>query len=303
MSLESTYRQSSNPVPDTSAKTDKQPDAAPTVASLVSSDSASRQEHERISKGIGQMLASESKSASLQLPLLTLDGLLKSDAGEAKPAQGEATNSKQTDALDKRSQAAEEKVSFKGDSTLIERKVEPDGFSEEPEAVRKYYEKFKKTPTDKNPPPSDGPENKPDTDDRAPDPKPEAKLKPHYKTDEVEQAIRLAKENNLPVIVHVGASWCGPCRTMEKNAWPEIEKDAQVNQKAVYIHLDVDKAKDLQGKAAALAKQMQDGVQSFPTVKVMNVGGDKDNLSLTSVGQGSFMSASQLKNFIQKNVK
>lgn len=303
MSLESTYSQPSNPVADTPGKTEKQPDVIPAVASLVSNDSTSRQEQERISKGIGQMLAGESKSASLQLPRLTLEGLVKADTDGAKPAQGKATSSKEIDALNNLSKAGEEKVSFKGDSTLIERNIKPDSFSEEPEAVKRYYEKFKKAPTDKNPPPSDRPENKPDADDRKPDPKPEAKLKPHYKTDEVEQAIRLAKENNLPIVVHVGASWCGPCRTMEKNAWPEIEKDAQVNQKAVYIHLDVDKAKDLQGQAATLAKQMQEGVQGYPTVKVMNVNGDKDNLSLTSVGTGSFMSGSQLKSFIQKNVK
>jgi thiol-disulfide isomerase/thioredoxin len=305
--MESTFSQPPAVTPDSEKNTDKQPETVVTVASLVSSSATNRQEQERISKDIEQMMATESKTASWQLPLLTLDGLLKADSGAKKPATGSGAESNDA-ASAKPSKLGEknELLAHTGDAAreFDEQNFKQNSFYDEPEAVKKYYEKHKKAPADKDRPPADGPENKPDTDDRRPDPKPDVNLKPHYKTNELEQAVKLAKENNLPLVVHVGASWCGPCRTMERNAWPEIEKDAQINQKAVYVHLDVDQAKELPGQAGTLSKQIQDGVKGYPTVKVMNVSGDNGTLSLSSVNSKTGgMSANQLKEFIGKSVK
>ena len=103
---------------------------------------------------------------------------------------------------------------------------------------------------------------------RLEDKQPKEKLEHKYTTQEVEKAVQQAKERGLPLVVHVGASWCGPCRQMEAGVWPRIEKE--MHGKAVFLHIDADQASQLGGRAGQLAGALKAGVSSYPTIMAIN---------------------------------
>lgn len=190
-------------------------------------------------------------------------------------------------------------------------------FGDDP--FEKYKERYKPIDKkDKTPQEEDRPDrpDKPDSpDDKKPDVKPDkpkpddvkpdGQIKPRYETSQISEALELAAKNNLPVIVHVGASWCGPCRQMESGAWPAIEKDANLNSKAIYLHLDVDKARQLSGEAGAAAKELMRGVTGYPTIKAFSATtNDGKRPTLTPIdSRVGGLSADQLREFVEKNLK
>lgn len=99
-------------------------------------------------------------------------------------------------------------------------------------------------------------------------------LKDRYDQSNVKDAVDAALKNGVPMVVHVGADWCGPCKTMEKTVWPGVEKDFK--GKAAFTHLDIDKVKDPAEKVAKEGKTLTDGIQSVPTIKVVMPEKQKD---------------------------
>ncbi len=94
-------------------------------------------------------------------------------------------------------------------------------------------------------------------------------IKEKYDTENLQEAVRTAKEKGLPLVVHVGAEWCNPCREMVRESWPGVLK--ALKGKAVFVHLDVDKAKKLEGAAATSATTITKEVERYPTVRVFTV--------------------------------
>jgi HEAT repeat protein/thiol-disulfide isomerase/thioredoxin len=82
----------------------------------------------------------------------------------------------------------------------------------------------------------------------APDPLPSLTLK---------QALQQAIDQQKPVLLILGAEWCGPCRLLER----EIDKpEARLAlQKWVYVHLDIDKSDE--------AREM--GVNAVPELRIL----------------------------------
>lgn len=84
-----------------------------------------------------------------------------------------------------------------------------------------------------------------------------------WKTD-YHEAIKLAKEQNKPVIIDFFATWCGPCRRMDEQVYtdPEVVK---AMQSFVVIKIDIDTDRKT---------TMAYGVQSIPRTVILNVHGE-----------------------------
>lgn len=92
------------------------------------------------------------------------------------------------------------------------------------------------------------------------------KLKDKYDTDSVNEAVNAAIENKVPMVVHIGAPWCGPCRKMEENVWPGVEKD--LKGKAAFVHLNGDAILN-DNKGGAVGQALTKGIEAFPTIRVV----------------------------------
>lgn len=197
------------------------------------------------------------------------------------------------------------------DTTTAGDKPQGGGNSGEDEspAVKKYREGQGNKPAQGPTGPSDSvkPDDKPKpdvkdkTDDKS---KPDDKAKPtdikdKYDTKDVQAAIKAAKDSGLPLVVHVGASWCGPCRQMEAGSWPQVEKD--LKGKAVFLHLDGDQARNLKGDDKTAAEQFTKGVTGYPTIKVGTV--DDKGTFQPADSQSGYMSPSRLRSYLDPHLK
>lgn len=67
-----------------------------------------------------------------------------------------------------------------------------------------------------------------------------------------EEAVAQNARSNKPLIVIFSATWCGPCRQMKEDVWPNSTIAAWVKSNAKVIYVDVD-----QNNAAAQANQIR----------------------------------------------
>lgn len=108
-------------------------------------------------------------------------------------------------------------------------------------------------------------------------------LKQRYETHDAAQAIKMAKELGLPLAVHIGASWCGPCRTMDATVWPKVEGTEKtkgtLQGKMVTLHIDVDEMSGLKGDAAKAAQSVASNPAGYPTIRVFSVDGSTGKLT------------------------
>ncbi len=129
------------------------------------------------------------------------------------------------------------------------------------------------------------------------------RIEPKYETDDIATAVKMAKDSGLPLAVHIGASWCGPCQNMENNVWPGVEGSSghkgSLQGKMVVLHLDVDKAPELRGQSAAFAhKLMADRGGSVPLLRVFKVSQD-GSITKTAQHVGGLGSKAELERFLQ----
>jgi len=91
-------------------------------------------------------------------------------------------------------------------------------------------------------------------------------LKPRYETSEIAEAVERARSLGLPLVTHIGATWCPPCIDMETKTWKEVEPS--LSGQAVFLHLDVDQAETLSGSNLTIANAIKASVEGFPTIRV-----------------------------------
>lgn len=56
-----------------------------------------------------------------------------------------------------------------------------------------------------------------------------------------DEAVTKAKQENKLVIVDAMASWCPPCKMMDKQSWPDAKVAGWLNENALAVQVDVDK--------------------------------------------------------------
>ena len=89
----------------------------------------------------------------------------------------------------------------------------------------------------------------------------------------LEAALAKAGETDKMVVIDFFATWCGPCKQMDKETWPHEDVVAWVEKHAILIKVDVDIEE-------ALAKEFN--ITGMPTVVFLKA--DKSEISRFSGG-------------------
>ena len=84
-----------------------------------------------------------------------------------------------------------------------------------------------------------------------------------------EAALEQAKKTEKLLLVDFTASWCAPCKKMDRDTWSDPGVRAWLAEHALAIQVDVDREKDL-------AKRF--GIEAMPTVVAFRGGAEFDRI-------------------------
>lgn len=124
--------------------------------------------------------------------------------------------------------------------------------------------------------------------------RPALQIKEKYATAEAAEAVRIAHESGLPLIIHVGANFCGPCRTMERDVWPSIEQEQK--GQAVFLHVIAEEVEA--GAGGDLAAQIGSMAGSYPTILIASASNTDGRLAIAEQERASTMNLAQTRAFL-----
>ncbi len=81
-----------------------------------------------------------------------------------------------------------------------------------------------------------------------------------------DEALKLAKAENKLIFLDLYATWCGPCKMLDKNTFPDKAVGDFYNKNFINIHLDGEK-----GEGLMLARQYQ--IKGYPTLLFIDSNG------------------------------
>ena len=113
------------------------------------------------------------------------------------------------------------------------------------------------------------------------------------------QALKHSAESGKPMVIKVGASWCGPCRAMNNSTFKDPKVQARLEKDATFVNVEVDRRGDTRTQREAaqkIAKAL--GVRAYPTVIMANVKQSGDKLTPSLVSKGNMMNATSFQRFL-----
>ncbi len=104
------------------------------------------------------------------------------------------------------------------------------------------------------------------------------------------KALQEAKKQKKLIFIDAYASWCGPCKLLKKNTFPDKEAGAFFNKNFINVAVDMEK-----GDGPALAEKFQ--VTAYPTLIITDWDGN-----IVTYTQG-YIKPNQLIEFGQYGLK
>lgn len=92
----------------------------------------------------------------------------------------------------------------------------------------------------------------------------------------------MAKAKNKLIFIDFYTDWCGPCKTMSKEVFPQKEVGDFYNENFIAVKIDAEK-----GEGPAIAKQY--GVSGYPTLTYLNYKGEVVHKFVGSTGITDFI--------------
>lgn len=81
------------------------------------------------------------------------------------------------------------------------------------------------------------------------------------------EALDLARKEGKPVFLDISAGWCGPCKALKKNTFPNAEVGAYYNSNFINVMVDGEK-----GEGEELARKFN--IRGYPTMIFLSSDGD-----------------------------
>lgn len=100
-----------------------------------------------------------------------------------------------------------------------------------------------------------------------------------------EEALAESKQTGRPVLIDFTASWCPPCRVMEREVWPDQKVRDTIDDRVIPLKLDVDEP----STAPASARYQ---ITYIPTLLLVDGNGN-------TLARSGFMDAGTIVQFIR----
>lgn len=104
----------------------------------------------------------------------------------------------------------------------------------------------------------------------------------------LKEAIAKAKEENKYIFFDAFASWCGPCKAMEKQVFTDAEVAKYFNKKFISIRVDMEK-----GEGPELAKKYP-SINGYPSLLFLDGSGVPVKTILGSRNSEDFLAEAKL---------
>ncbi|RRJ90838.1 thioredoxin [Flavobacterium macacae] len=88
------------------------------------------------------------------------------------------------------------------------------------------------------------------------------------------QALVLAKTSRKKIFIDAYATWCGPCRQLQKTTFKDAKAAAYFNKNFINLAIDIEK-----GEGTDLAKRWK--IEALPTLLILD---EKGNIIADHVG-------------------
>ncbi len=107
---------------------------------------------------------------------------------------------------------------------------------------------------------------------------------PHKWLTSYEEGRKMAARNNLPLLLHFDASWCGACQRMKSQVLNKNEVTQFLGRNVIGVRVDADRYKNL---------IREFGISTLPTEIVVQPDGSRGRLMVGAVGLSSYVSRMQ----------